>query len=259
MQRFAMPIRVLVIDNPRAATQLATLLSTEYEVRAAHEAQSALSAIGAWRPTVVITALELPTIDGIELCRRVRLTSTIAIIVLSRDADARFEVAALDAGADDYIRAPFCGEQLRARIRVALRRRVEPPDLPTLDVGDFRVDFHGRRVRIQGQAVRLTPKEFDLLVFMARHPNRVLEHRTLLEAVWGRGSEDHSEYLRVFVGQLRKKIETDPGKPRYLLTEPWIGYRFNPTGSAEAASHRDRTEADIEAACGLQLISADGS
>ena len=125
---------------------------------------------------------------------------------------------------------PFSADRLLARVRVALRRSGEPPEASALGVGEFHIDFHDRRVRVNGQPVRLTPKEFDLFVFMARHPNRVLPHRTLLGAVWGEASEEQPEYLRVFVGQLRKKLESDPSHPRYLVTEPWVGYRFNPTG-----------------------------
>ena len=168
--------------------------------------------------------------DGIELCRRVRETSNVPIIVVSGNADGRSEVAALDSGADDYIVKPLSTDTLLARVRVALRRSTEMPEASALGVGEFHIDFDDRRVRVNGQPVRLTPKEFDLFVFMARHPNRVLPHRTLLGAVWGEASEDQSEYLRVFVGQLRKKLESDPSNPRYLVTEPWVGYRFNPTG-----------------------------
>jgi len=128
---------------------------------------------------------------------------------------------------------PFGADELLARVRVALRRgATEPlaPHVPSFEAGDFRVDMDGRRVHTQGREVRLTPKEFDLFVYMARHPNRVLTHATLLEAVWGGASQEQPEYLRVFMGQLRKKLEPNPASPRYLTTEPWVGYRFNPKG-----------------------------
>jgi two-component system KDP operon response regulator KdpE len=125
---------------------------------------------------------------------------------------------------------PFSAEMLLARVRVAVRRGGEPPEASALGIGEFQIDFNDRRVRVNGQPVRLTPKEFDLFVFMARHPNRVLPHRTLLGAVWGEASAEQPEYLRVYVGQLRKKLESDPSQPRYIVTEPWVGYRFNPTG-----------------------------
>jgi two-component system KDP operon response regulator KdpE len=223
---------VLVVDDDPQAAKLVTSLLTSrgYEVRTANEAESAMSSIRARCPALIITDLEMPHLDGIELCRRVRETSNVPIIVVSSNSDGRSEVAALDSGADDYLVKPLSTDKLLARVRVALRRSMEMPEEAALGVGEFHIDFDDRRVRIHGQLVRLTPKEFDLFVFMARHPNRVLPHRTLLGAVWGEASQDQSEYLRVFVGQLRKKLESDPSHPRYLVTEPWIGYRFNPTG-----------------------------
>jgi two-component system KDP operon response regulator KdpE len=156
--------------------------------------------------------------------------SSIPIIVLSVKGEERTKVEALDSGADDYITKPFGADELLARVRAALRRRGTVLESAWLDVGDFRVDLDGRRVHISGREVRLTPKEFDLFVYLARHPNRVLPHRALLEAVWGEASQEQPEYLRVFMGQLRKKLESDPSNPQYLVTEPWVGYRFNPAG-----------------------------
>jgi two-component system, OmpR family, KDP operon response regulator KdpE len=229
-----MSLRVLVVvDDPRAATQLTSILARRYEVRTAGDAESALATLRAWQPALIIADLDIPVVDGVELCRRVRLTSALPIIVVSPDADGSSEVAALDSGADDYIKKPFGTEALLARVRVALRRHAETPEASALGVGEFHIDFFDRRVHVHGQPVRLTPKEFDLLVYMARHPNRVIAHRTLLSAVWGQACEDQSEYLRVFVGQLRKKLESDPSNPRYFLTEPWVGYRFNPTGAVQ--------------------------
>ena len=192
-----------------------------------------MASIGARPPALVLTNLRLPGISGIELCRRLRETSRIPIVVMSATADCDDEVAALDAGADDYLRTPLVTDSLLARINAVLRRSTATPDESPLGVGEFYVDFQNRRVRVNGQAVRLTPKEFDLFVSMARHPNRVLRHKTLLGAVWGEASEEQPEYLRVFMGQLRKKLESDPANPRYLTTEPWVGYRFNPTGSLQ--------------------------
>ena len=229
-----MSSRVLVLvvdDDPQMAKPIASLLASRgYDVRTACDAESTMSSVRAWRPALIICNLEMPSVDGIELCRRIRQTSNVAIIVVSANNDVRSEVAALNSGADDYIVKPFNTENLLARARVALRRSVGTPEALPLGVGEFHIDFQDRRVRVHGQPVRLTPKEFDLLVFMARHPNRVLPHRTLLGAVWGEASEEQSEYLRVYVGQLRKKLESDPSNPRYLVTEPWVGYRFNPTG-----------------------------
>jgi two-component system KDP operon response regulator KdpE len=192
-----------------------------------------MSSVRVWRPALIICTLDMPPVDGIELWRRVREISNVAIIVVSCRNDGRSEAAALNAGADDYIVKPFNTDNLLARVRAALRRSVGMPETSPLGVGEFHIDFQDRRVRLHGQPVRLTPKEFDLFVFMARHPNRVLPHRTLLGAVWGEASEEQSEYLRVYVGQLRKKLESDPSKPRYLVTEPWVGYRFNPNGMVQ--------------------------
>jgi two-component system KDP operon response regulator KdpE len=227
-----MSARVLVVDDdPQVANLIASFLARHgYEVRTASDAESAMTSIRARRPALILTDLEMPDMDGIELCRRVRETSNIPILVMSGNADCESEVAALDAGADDYLVKPFVPERLLARVRVGLRRSTEVQETTALGVGEFHINFADRRVRVNGQLVRLTPKEFDLFTFMARHPNRVLRHKTLLGAVWGEASEDQSEYLRVFMGQLRKKLESDPSHPCYLVTEPWVGYRFNPNG-----------------------------
>jgi two-component system, OmpR family, KDP operon response regulator KdpE len=223
---------VLVVDDDSQVAKLAsTILSSRgYETRTASDAVSAVDSIAARCPTLVLTDLEMPGMSGIELCRRVRETSNVPLIIMSGNADCASEVAALDSGADDYLVKPLVSDRLLARVRVALRRSGEAPEESALGVGEFHIDFDDRRVRVNGQPVRLTPKEFDLFVYMARHPNRVLRHKTLLTAVWGEASEEQPEYLRVFMGQLRKKLESDPSNPRYLVTEPWVGYRFNPTG-----------------------------
>jgi len=228
-----MSSRVLFVvdDDPHSAKLVTSMLTSRgYEVRTASDAESAMQVVREWRPAVVIADTSLPLVEGIQLCHRVRALSTVPIIVVSGNNDGRSEIGALDSGADDYILKPFSMETLLARVRAAIRRSGETADVSALGVGEFHIDFNDRRVRVHGQPVRLTPKEFDLFVFMARHPNRVLAHRTLLGAVWGQASEEQSEYLRVFVGQLRKKLESNPSKPRYLVTEPWVGYRFNPDG-----------------------------
>jgi len=225
--------RVLVVDDePQITRVLKTVLSSQgYQVRTAAEAESALSSLNEWHPELVITDLYMPRMNGVELCRRIRAMSAVPIIVLSVKGEERTKVEALDSGADDYVTKPFGTDELLARVRAALRRRgTAAPDVSSFDVGDFRIDLDARRVHIHGNEVRLTPKEFDLFVYLARHPNRVLTHRTLLEAVWGEASQEQPEYLRVFMGQLRKKLETDPSNPKYLVTEPWVGYRFNPAG-----------------------------
>ena len=224
--------RVLVVDDePQITRVLRTVLTSQgYQVRVAAEGQAALSDFSDWRPELVITDLYMPHMDGIELCRRIRATSSVPIIVLSVKGEERTKVEALDSGADDYVTKPFGIDELLARVRAALRRGSGDTDTASFDAGDFRVDLEARRVHARGQEVRLTPKEFELFVYMARHPNRVITHRTLLEAVWGEASQEQPEYLRVFMGQLRKKLEPDPSNPRYLVTEPWVGYRFNPNG-----------------------------
>jgi two-component system KDP operon response regulator KdpE len=224
--------RVLVVDDePQITRVLKTVLSSQgYQVRTAAEGELALSNLADWHPELVITDLYMPRMNGIELCRRIRAVSNVPIIVLSVKGEERTKVEALDSGADDYVTKPFGADELLARVRAALRRRGEPTEAGSFDAGDFKIDLDARRVHVRGNEVRLTPKEFDLFVYMARHPSRVLTHRTLLEAVWGEASQEQPEYLRVFMGQLRKKLETDPSNPRYLVTEPWIGYRFNPNG-----------------------------
>ena len=225
--------RVLVVDDePQITRVLRTVLTSQgYQVQTAGEGQAALANFNEWHPELVITDLFMPRMDGLELCKRIRAVSGVPIIVLSVKGEERAKVEALDSGADDYVTKPFGTDELLARVRAALRRsQVGPTDVPSFEAGDFRVDLEGRRVHVNGNEVRLTPKEFDLFVYMARHPNRVITHRTLLEAVWGEASQEQPEYLRVFMGQLRKKLEPDPSNPRYLVTEPWVGYRFNPNG-----------------------------
>jgi len=224
--------RVLVVDDePQITRVLRTVLTSQgYQVRTASEGESALANFTEFRPELVITDLYMPHMDGIELCRRIRAMSGVPIIVLSVKGEERSKVEALDSGADDYVTKPFGMDELLARVRAALRRSGADAEIASFEAGDFRVDLEGRRVHARGHEVRLTPKEFDLFVYMARHPNRVITHRTLLEAVWGEASQEQPEYLRVFMGQLRKKLEPDPSNPRYLVTEPWVGYKFNLQG-----------------------------
>jgi two-component system KDP operon response regulator KdpE len=226
--------RVLVVDDePQITRVLRTVLSSQgYQVHTAAEGESALTDFKSWSPELVITDLYMPHMDGLELCRRSREVTAVPIIVLSVKGEERSKVEALDCGADDYVTKPFGTDELMARVRAALRRRgtTEAVEQLSFEAGDFRVDMDSRRVHIDGREVRLTPKEFELFVYMARHPNRVLTHAALLEAVWGEASQEQPEYLRVFMGQLRKKLEPDPSNPIYLVTEPWVGYRFNPKG-----------------------------
>jgi len=181
-------------------------------------------------PDLVITDLQMPEMDGIEFCREVRKESQLPIIVLSVRGEERTKVAALDAGADDYVTKPFGIEELLARVRAALRRSpADEGEFAPLADGDFAIDLSTRAVTVRGADVHLTPKEFDLLVFLFRNRGKVMTHRAILGAIWGGNFTEQTEYLRVFVGQLRKKIEVDPSAPRYLSTEPWVGYRFNPS------------------------------
>ncbi|MDQ3649740.1 MAG: response regulator transcription factor [Acidobacteriota bacterium] len=224
--------RILIVDDePQITRVLRRSLTTHgYDVRVVADGEAALELFGDWSPELVITDLSMPSVGGLELCRRLRAISDVPIIVLSVKGEERGKVEALDAGADDYVTKPFGMDELLARIRAAFRRApaLRESDTPqTLEVGDFRVDLEARAVDVAGRKVHLTPKEFDLLVYFARHPGKVLTHRVLLAAVWGGNYVEQTEYLRVFIGQLRKKIEPDPGAPRYILTEPWIGYRFN--------------------------------
>ena len=175
----------------------------------------------------------MPKMDGIELCRQFRENSQSPIIVLSVRGEERTKVQALDAGADDYVTKPFGTNELLARLRASLRRfPLDETADGAIEEGDFRIDFDVHSVFVRGREVKLTPKEFELLVYMARHPRKLISHRNLLAAVWGAGSTEQPEYLRVFIGHLRKKIEADAQAPCYLLTEPWVGYRFEPEGTS---------------------------
>ena len=223
---------ILVVDDEAQITRvLKTMLSAQgYGIRTAADGKLGLEEFKGWSPDLVITDLRMPNMDGLELCRRIRTESRIPIIVLSVKGEETIKVEALDAGADDYVTKPFNVNELLARVRAALRRTAVPEqgDTPVIALGDFRIDIPGRRVEVRNQEVHLTPKEFDLLVFLAKHPGKVVTHRALLAAVWGPNSVQQPEYLRVFVGHLRKKLEPDENTSRYIVTEPWVGYRFEP-------------------------------
>lgn len=225
--------RILIVDDePQIARVLRTGLTARgYECRVAADGVAALETYGDWQPDLVVTDLAMPDMSGLELCRRLRALSQIPIIVLSVRGEERTKVEALDAGADDYVTKPFGIDELLARVRAALRRAT-PTSAETetgtiLTSGDFKIELDARRVTVLEREVHLTPKEYDLLVYFMRHAGKVLTQRTLLAAVWGGDYTEQAEYLRVFVGQLRKKIEPDSASPRYILTEPWVGYRFD--------------------------------
>src|SRR6266581_1444322 len=224
--------RILVVDDePQILRVLRRGLETHgFEVVTAPDAATALDMFRASPVNLIITDLRMPQLDGDELCRRIRKASTVPIVVLSVKGEEASKVQALDAGADDYITKPFGMDELLARIRALSRRTSASPSQvqSSLEVGDFKAEPEQRRISIRGRELHLTPKEYDLLLFFMANHTKVLTHRTILSSVWGSNSAEQSEYLRVFVAQLRKKIEKDPRSPRYLATEPWIGYRFNP-------------------------------
>ncbi len=227
--------RILVVDDePQITRVLRTTLSAQaYDIRVANDGEMALEIMKDWTPDLIVTDLVMPNMDGVTLCKRVRAVSQMPIIVLSVRDQERTKVEALDAGADDYVTKPFHSNELLARIRANLRRTpAEPQSLEKLSDGDFSVDLAARQVTVRGEDVRLTPKEFELLVYLMQHARKVVNHRTLLTAVWGFENADQPEYLRVFIGQLRKKVERNPSEPKYILTEPWVGYRFEPAGQS---------------------------
>ena len=227
--------RVLVVDNePAVAHALRRLLAMDgYDVRTPAEGRYALASFHEWRPRLVMTDLRIAPMNGIELCRQIRAVSNVPIIVVSGDDGEGSKIEALDSGADDYVVKPFNAGELLARVRAVLRRGADATSdsSGSLDAGDFQVDLDARGVYVRGSEVRLTPKAFDLFVYLARRPGQVLSYARLLASVWGVDA-DHREYLWVFMRQLREKLEEDPSQPKYLLTEPWIGYRFNPIPQA---------------------------
>jgi two-component system, OmpR family, KDP operon response regulator KdpE len=229
-----MNVRILVVDDePQIGRLLKTSLSARgYDVAVAEDGRSALELATSWRPDIILLDLGLPGIDGLDVCRQIRTWSQVPIIVLTvRDAE-QDKVTALDIGADDYLTKPFGTDELLARIRVALRHaaRGASSEEPVLQFGELTIDLAHRQVMLGDQAVHLTPTEYDLLRTLATQAGKVLTHRTLLRSVWGSAYEQDVPTLRVFITQLRRKIEADPAHPTYLLTEPGIGYRFQAGG-----------------------------
>ena len=221
--------RILVVDDdPQIRRVLKVTLSREgFEIDDTKDGESALEKIREMRFDLVLLDINMPGMSGLEVCRAIRSSSEIAIIMLTVRDDEADTVEALDAGADDYVTKPFKPSELSARIRAALRRAPggQGPD-GRLALGETSIDFDTREVTSGGRRVRLTPKEFDLLRYLVAHANKVISHRQLLQAVWGPDYGDQVDYLRVVVNQLRKKIEPAPAIPVYLLTEPWVGYRL---------------------------------
>jgi len=218
---------VLVVDDePQILRALTTnLRGAGYEVVTSATGGDALAQAATRSPDAVILDLVLPDLSGTEVCRRLREWSEVPVIVLSAVGEEGAKVAALDAGADDYVTKPFGIDELLARLRAALRRTGQPPE-PVVEVGELRIDLEKRSVSVRGEAVQLTPHEYEMLALFARNPGKLLTHRTILREVWGPAYGGESHYLHVYVSQLRRKIEADPTRPRYLLTEPGAGYRL---------------------------------
>jgi two-component system KDP operon response regulator KdpE len=222
--------RIMLVDD-EAGIQRAVgplLRSRGYDVEIAGTGAEALAMFERRPAALIVLDLGLPDIEGTEVCRRIRAKSEVPIIVLSARGAEADKVNALDLGADDYVTKPFGPEELLARIRVALRRTGtdEGPETGLLRAGDLTIDYDRRRVVRDDDEIRLTPKEFDLLSLLARNHDRVLTHRAILKAVWGPNAVEQPEHLWTLVAQLRKKIELDPARPKYLVSEPWVGYRF---------------------------------
>jgi two-component system KDP operon response regulator KdpE len=224
--------RVLVVDDDPQITHVlgVSLAAHGYEVRSADDGSSALETIAQWRPDLVITDLSMPKMGGIALCRAIRATLDVPIIVLSVKGQEQIKVEALESGADDYVTKPFGANELLARAAAALRRAsIASARKGSIEEGDFSVDVEAHRAAICGKEIHLTPKEFDLLAFLLQNSGKVLTHKSLLVALWGRAYAEQNDAVRVLVRHLRQKIETDPATPKYLRTEPWIGYRFEPS------------------------------
>jgi two-component system KDP operon response regulator KdpE len=220
---------LIVDDEPQIRRVMRTTLTSQgYSVVEAKSGEEALDLIRRERADLIILDVNLPGISGLETCREIRASSDVPIIMLTVRNTERDKVQALDAGADDYVVKPFGVEELLARIRAALRRAA-PGDAPAAFVSDeLSIDFEKRAVTVKGGAIKLTPKEFELLRQLVANTGKSQAHRRLLQAVWGPDYGEETEYLRVFINQLRKKIEPDPQHPRYIHTEPWVGYRFEP-------------------------------
>ena len=232
--------RILIVDDDphlRRVLKIA-LIEEGYEVKDVRSGEEAELALRESHSDLMLLDMNMPGMGGYETCRTVRATSDIVIVMLTVRNSEKDKIAALDAGADDFITKPFSTPELLARIRAALRRAPMVADAgnQTAVLGATIIDFQARKVTARGRETRLTPKEFDLLRYMILHPNRAIPHRELLQAVWGPDYGEETEYLRVFVKQLRKKIESNPAEPKYLLTEPWIGYRLDLGNSGTSSS-----------------------
>lgn len=226
--------RILVIDDEPQITRVlrASLSAQGYDVRIANDPEEGLRVFKDWTPDLVITDLMMPGLSGVDVCRAIRSKGDTPVLVLSVREHERSKVEALDAGADDYVTKPFSIQELLARVRAHLRRAPERTTT-AIEAGDFVIDSTAHSITVQGKPVHLTPKEFDLLFHLARNAGKVMTHRALLTTIWGAQSAHQPEYLRVFVGQLRKKLESETGR-QYIQTEPWVGYRFIPEGTNDS-------------------------
>jgi two-component system KDP operon response regulator KdpE len=231
-----MSAKILVVDDEPQIRRMmrTTLTSSGYQVDEAKTGEEALEKLRSYQPDLVLLDLNMPGMGGLEACRAMREGSDVPIVILTVRNAEKEKVEALDAGADDYVSKPFGMQELMARIRAALRRAPGAAEggPHSFASDDLEIDFDGRRVRVKDKSVRLTPKEFELLRHLVAHGGKPVPHRELLQAVWGPDYGDETDYLRVFINHLRKKIEPDPSRPKYVLTEPWVGYRFAiPEGS----------------------------
>jgi two-component system KDP operon response regulator KdpE len=234
--------KILIVDDePQIRRVLRTTLTSQgYTVAEARTGDEALEHIRSERPDLILLDVNMPGISGLETCREIRASSDIPIIMLTVRGSEKDKVQALDAGADDYGTKPFGSEELMARIRAGLRRAAPAESMPAFVSSDLRIDFEKRAVSVKGESVRLTPKEFELLRHLVANQGKAQGHRRLLQAVWGPDYGEETEYLRVFINQLRKKIEPDPKNPRYIHTEPWVGYRFDPPAEKARAGRAEK-------------------
>jgi two-component system KDP operon response regulator KdpE len=229
--------KILIVDDAQQVRRvLRTALSAEgYTIFEAGTGEEALESVRQSTPDAILLDVNMPGIGGLETCREIRRTMDIPILMLTVRNAERDKVMALDAGADDYVVKPFSMAELLARIRAALRRRLPQEKVASFSTKDFAVNFETRQVTVKGRDVHLTPKEFELLRHLISNAGKPITHRRLLQAVWGPDYGDEPEYLRVMINQLRKKIESDPGRPKLILTEPWVGYRFQAPREPRAA------------------------
>ncbi len=223
--------RILVVDDDPQIRRVMrmTLIAQGYEISDARSGEEAFEKFRGEKYDLILLDMNMPGLGGVETCRLIRSDSDVAIIMLTIRDTEEDKIEALDAGADDYVTKPFSTPELLARIRAALRRVPQSPDSgpQVITLEDAEINLVTRRVSLRNKEIRLTPKEFDLLQYLVTHPNVPISHSKLLQAVWGPDYGNEVEYLRVFINQLRKKIERNPSKPKYLLTEPWVGYRFH--------------------------------